>query len=796
MKKFISLFLTVIMLVSVIGFMPVYASGTVTDTILFEEDFDDYDVKAYTISELTQKNEKAGIGASWTSDYEIKQTSSGKKYLSITAPDKDTGGGYYVPLDPLVTEGNLVAEMKLLPSAEIKPAHPRTYLNVFGVDPNNSANTSASWRYYGLGSNYGNNLYSAISNGAIAGSGSAVKNMPVPDGDGFWNLRLVLSREATTDNWGMTIYDATNNKVIITNPNIEETAGGYLKDIYARRVYFVDMWGDANSGNHVSNITDLKVYKPRAVTFEEATAYDRTAGTVSFTVSENLDATSLVQGGAVTVSGPDGEHSATAVLNNSVLTITMANKLLVSGNYTVSFNGVKTSRQTMVYETAYFTADIPNEDEILFEEDFDDYELREYTKAELKQKQPDTVFGDTWTQKYEVKQTQSGKKYLSIAAPAKDMGGGYKVDHELFAYGNLVAEMKVLPQANPNDKAHAWNYFLVGGKLPNTETKYNYYTIATNLGTNIYTLGHANGVFGTTNGAPLNNPVPDNDGFWNFRLVFNRENEDKNWSLTIYDATNNNVIVSKNNIDNLSKINAYRMNFVDMWGVVTDVSGQHANITDLKIYKPQKVIFTQNGGYDAENNTISFTVSEPLDTASLASGTVTISSPSSGPEETTATYSNGLLTVSVPETLGDSESYTVDFDGVKTLRQTMVYETAQFTNVSKDYEIEGLTFKVDGVEVHTMPESGSSISAVGTITHSSETTQNGIVFLAVYDVYDNLMGWDKQDISVSKAQPFSLDLSVENLSINSGYKAKLIFIESLTTVKPLRVAEVLAASQF
>lgn len=318
------------------------------------------------------------------------------------------------------------------------------------------------------------------------------------------------------------------------------------------------------------------------------------------------------------------------------------------------------------------------EDNILFEEDFDDYEIRTYTKTELAEIKSNTSFGSSWNKNYEVKKKKD-KNYLSIAAPNRDIGNGYiAVLDEPVTHGNFVAEMKVLPQEHPSG-THYWNYLVVRGVIHGTTTKQNYLGLSTSNGENLVTTPNNNSVFGNAVDAVDNMPVPDADGFWNLRLVVSRETTDDNWSMTYYDATNNKVIKSKPSVT-LNKINITGVSFVDMWGTVSNPSGQNANVTDLKLYIPADVDVTQIADYDANEKKVIFSASERLLDETVSNDTITILSPSG--EEVIGDVSldeNGQdIVVSFPYGLPENGSYEITSDGVQTERNIPVSFSESF----------------------------------------------------------------------------------------------------------------------
>lgn len=316
------------------------------------------------------------------------------------------------------------------------------------------------------------------------------------------------------------------------------------------------------------------------------------------------------------------------------------------------------------------------EDDILFEEDFDDYEEGSITKDNLKAEsayEDNILLGSATNHGYKINKTAGGTKYLTISnEPEKGKSGGYKFAFdERFTHGNLVAEIKILP--DEYSTADVMNYFIIKGYEQGTDTKYDYYTLSTNTGTNLYGAKNANCIV-AQNKTPDNMPVPDSEGFWNLRMVLSRKSTSDNWAISIYDATNNNVIISNPDISALSKIDVYRIDFVDMYGDSDNPANFDANIADLRLYIPADVTAYQKSAYDADEKKVIFNASEKLLPETVNKDNIKVFAPSG--EEVIGDVSlddDGTdIVVSFPYGLPKDGSYKLVAEGVHTERNVPV----------------------------------------------------------------------------------------------------------------------------
>ena len=345
LRRILSFYLIAVFLLTAIIMSPVSSLALYEDVVPFEEDFDDYAMGEYDKDELKEKQPNTTFGSAWTQKYKVEQTVDGKKYLSIEAPSAALGGGYKVNLTNPITHGTLVAEMKILPNKHTKCAW--NYFLIQGHGPNES-----TYKYYTIATDEGNNIHTAKQSNGIAANDTGTASLQgkdltgnlEKDAYGFWNLRLVMSRKSTSDNWSLTIYDVISGNIIISNPDISHLSR--LKNV--TRVDFVDMYGEAKFSptDQWANITDLKLYIPADVTVTQKSDYDADKKRVIFNASEKL-LSETVSGDTITILSPSGEAVIGDVSlddNGQDIVVSFPYGLPEDGSYEITADGVQTER--------------------------------------------------------------------------------------------------------------------------------------------------------------------------------------------------------------------------------------------------------------------------------------------------------------------------------------------------------------------------------------------------------------------------------------------------------------------
>ena len=350
MKKILSLVLASLMIMMSLGGLAVSAETVSNDIIYAEEDYTGaiyttntpYGVAAMEAFNQNLKYNPIGTVTADAAPYEVRETEQGKRYVVI----KDNGGGPHSSVAALpgaIETGNVVWEMKLLP---LEGAQEFRFIG--GVW------NGSSERWFLATSNEGKQIMSSDQGAdAFNRHPNRITHSFEVGEDGFYSLKIVLNRKSAADAWTISLYDKNDNDALKDSSTLVWAPGAFTADTY----FFFGMtngWGAMPVGDAAIGITDLKLWSPKAVTFTENAAYDNDTKTVSFNVSEALDANTV---SAQTVKVADVNGNNVTVENvsyeNNVLTVTTG-EIAGSGTCTLSFDGVKTARKTAVYETASF----------------------------------------------------------------------------------------------------------------------------------------------------------------------------------------------------------------------------------------------------------------------------------------------------------------------------------------------------------------------------------------------------------------------------------------------------------
>lgn len=226
------MFLTIAFVAVFIAAAPLLAFAGHTHA---SEDYEGFDEGIYTQTEL-KKDRITYSGNEQRCSYEIKTAASQKKYLDISCAKEEgdtsgVGGGMSVYTESNFTVGSLVLDTEVSGGG----VGSKTTRNLFILK-------SSSQSIYTMQIDVGGLL-----GGATQGSYNGMKNFTgvqyVQDSDGFYSLRMVLSRAKDTDPWIMKVYDRLTS---LSEPIYKiEIPADSLK--YVNRILMVDLWNSSTS---------------------------------------------------------------------------------------------------------------------------------------------------------------------------------------------------------------------------------------------------------------------------------------------------------------------------------------------------------------------------------------------------------------------------------------------------------------------------------------------------------------------------------------------------------------------
>lgn len=196
---------------------------------------------------------------------------------------------------------------------------------------------------------------------------TTVKNKIKTDSDGFWNLRLVLSRDSERDNWSYMVYDVTTN---LTDAFYSlSISASELPDI--TKIQLLDMWQAASEGGAR---TATFCFKETRITMPETPKLIYTNGDgicpeaseMFFVPNEDLQSAAVTDATAV-LTDADGraiESDVTYDADNRKIIIKPSEYLKYSAEYKLAFNngicggiGFTTGKPDMNVKTVSYSAD-------------------------------------------------------------------------------------------------------------------------------------------------------------------------------------------------------------------------------------------------------------------------------------------------------------------------------------------------------------------------------------------------------------------------------------------------------
>lgn len=235
---------------------------------LAAEDYESFDEGTYTSSQLGKDTVVYGYsGAETRSQFKIKKTDSGKKYIDISCA-KNAGDTSGVGAAMSVYSGTNVTAGSLVLDAEVSGGGKLAARNLFIIKGTSSSVYTMQITDGGL--------LGGATQGTYIGKTYFTGAQYVKDSDGFYNLRLVLSRASDADPWDMKVYDRLTS---LSEPIYRiEIPAASLKNV--NRISLIDLW-NSSTDNGYACIKSARLYTADCTDILNGLAFENADGTLA-----------------------------------------------------------------------------------------------------------------------------------------------------------------------------------------------------------------------------------------------------------------------------------------------------------------------------------------------------------------------------------------------------------------------------------------------------------------------------------------------------------------------------------
>ncbi len=270
-----------------------YTVLTDEDVAVAESKISDMEVGETTKDNMTADSTNMSFsGPDGYHTYSVEKTDGGENYVYYTcAGSQGVGGSFLLTLPTAMETGKFVLD------TAVKSDGGNMARNLFS--PRNSSNK----KVYAFSIKNDNVLHCATQ-GKFNDSAFFTGAENQKDADGFWNLRLIISRNSTDEPWAFKVYETTTS---YANPIYEiSIPNSDLDDL--KSIIVFDCWNTTNNDAGFM-CKDIKAFTPRtpAVIYTDGEDGNPASEEIRFVSSEDLF-TELITEDTVTLTDIDGEE--------------------------------------------------------------------------------------------------------------------------------------------------------------------------------------------------------------------------------------------------------------------------------------------------------------------------------------------------------------------------------------------------------------------------------------------------------------------------------------------------------